>query len=112
MTESKQLEIIASTEILAEINRVLQYEKIRKIMKRSKRHVSAVMGVILRLSSIVDVKSTVHVIDEDPSDNIVLACAQEAGADFIVSGDRHLLQLGQYGKTKIVTASTLLHMIG
>lgn len=106
------MEIIASAEILTEINRVLRYEKIMKILKRSGRDISAVMGKILRLSSIVDVKSTVHMIHEDPADNTVLACAQQARADFIVSGDRHLLQLGQYGKTKIVTASRLLDTLG
>lgn len=112
MTERKQVEVIASAEILTEINRVLQYEKIRRILKRSGRDISAVMGMILRLSSIVDVKSTVRVVEQDPSDNTVLACAQQASADFIVSGDKHLLQVRRYGKTKIVTAQRLLDIIG
>jgi putative PIN family toxin of toxin-antitoxin system len=111
MAERKRLEIITCAEILSEINRVAGYEKIRKILRRSGRDVPSLMGIVLRLSSIVDVKSTVRVIAEDPTDNILLACAQEAGVDFIVSGDRHLLQLGQYGKIKIVTASRLLDIV-
>lgn len=111
MAERKQVEIMTCTEILTEINRVLRYEKIRKILRRSGRDIATVMGIVLRLSSIVDVKTTVHAIDEDPSDNIVLACAQEASVDFFVSGDRHLLQLGQFGKIKIVAASRLLDLV-
>ncbi|MGQ9558799.1 MAG: putative toxin-antitoxin system toxin component, PIN family [Desulfurispora sp.] len=37
-----------------------------------------------------------NVIDADPDDNIFLACAVEARAEVIVSGDEHLLALGEY----------------
>jgi predicted nucleic acid-binding protein len=56
----------------------------------------------------VDVKAEVHFVEEDPSDNNVLACAREAGAQFIVSGDRHLLTLGRYGNARILDASAFL----
>jgi uncharacterized protein len=38
----------------------------------------------------------------DPSDNILLECAEEAGADYLVSGDDDLLSLCSFGKTQIV----------
>jgi putative PIN family toxin of toxin-antitoxin system len=41
-------------------------------------------------------------IKEDPSDNLVLDCAVEAGAEYIVTGDRHLLRLKKCGKVRIV----------
>jgi hypothetical protein len=96
--------------MLDEINRVLQYEKIIGILKRSRTRPSAVMGTIARLSSIVDVKAEVHVVVEDPSDNHVLACAKEAHAQFVVSGDRHLLTLDRYGNARIVSASAFLQI--
>jgi predicted nucleic acid-binding protein len=68
------------------------------------------MGTIARLTSIVDVKREVHVVVEDPSDNHVLACAKEAHAQFIISGDRHLLSLGRYGSARIVSASAFLQI--
>ena len=43
------------------------------------------------------------VIQDDPSDDIFLACAAAGRADFIVSGDRHLLALKHYLKSKIVS---------
>jgi predicted nucleic acid-binding protein len=69
------------------------------------------MPTIVSLSSLVDVKTPAHAIEEDPSDNHVLACAKEASAQFIVTGDRHLLQLGQYESIKILTASSFLKMM-
>jgi len=110
MAEERLVEVFVSLEMLDEINRVLQYEKIVGILKRSRTRSSTVMGTIARLSSIVDVKAEVHVVEEDPSDNHVLACAKEAAAQFIVSGDRHLLTLGRYGNTKILGASAFLQI--
>ena len=40
----------------------------------------------------------------DPDDNKFLACALEAKADFIVSGDNHLLELKHYQGIQIITA--------
>ena len=44
-----------------------------------------------------------QLVDEDPSDNVVIDCAVSAEADYIVTGDKHLLRLGKCGATHIVT---------
>lgn len=112
LAEEGLVQVFASLEMLDEINRVLQYEKIVVILKRSRTRSSTVMGTIARLASIVDVKTKVHVVEEDPSDNHVLACAKGTGAQFIVSGDRHLLTLSRYGNARIVSASAFLQIQG
>jgi putative PIN family toxin of toxin-antitoxin system len=38
----------------------------------------------------------------DPNDNMLLECAEEARADFLVTGDDDLLCLGRFDKTQIV----------
>jgi putative PIN family toxin of toxin-antitoxin system len=40
----------------------------------------------------------------DPKDNMVLECAQNAGASLIVSGDKDLLALGTFEGVRILTA--------
>ena len=42
-------------------------------------------------------------INEDSEDNKILECALASGADIIVSGDKHLLKLGKYKKTTILS---------
>jgi putative PIN family toxin of toxin-antitoxin system len=108
MAEEGLVEIFASLDILQEVTRVLNYEKILRILKRSRMEPTSIMATVISLSSLVDVKIRVHAIEEDRSDNHVLACAREADAQFIVSGDRHLLQLGHYQNIRILTAAGFL----
>ena len=48
------------------------------------------------------------IITADPDDNIFLECALEVGANYIVSGDKHLLDLGEYEGIKILTPKGFL----
>ena len=50
-------------------------------------------------------------IPEDPADERVLACAVEAGADCIVSGDHHLLDLQTYQGIPILTVREFLEWL-
>jgi len=47
-------------------------------------------------------------IVEDPEDNRVLECALEARADFIATGNKHLLEIHGYRGVRIVRASEFL----
>ncbi len=51
------------------------------------------------------------VVADDPDDDAVLACAVAAAANAIVSGDPHLLALGQYAGIPIWTAAQLLEAL-
>jgi uncharacterized protein len=50
------------------------------------------------------------VIKEDPPDNRVLECAVTAGSDFIVTGDKELLTLGQHDAMRIVSVADFLEL--
>lgn len=56
----------------------------------------------------VETKSEIDVVTTDPTDNIFLECALDGGADFLISGDRHLLDIEVYKGIKIVRASEFL----
>lgn len=47
----------------------------------------------------------------DDADNRILECAVEGGADYIVSGDRHLLELESFRGIRIVRARALLDLL-
>ena len=59
----------------------------------------------------VTVKNTPSVIKADPSDDHFLACAKTGRADYLVSGDKHLLVLNVYDQTKIVPLKAFLELI-
>jgi len=52
-----------------------------------------------------------HVINEEPDDDRVLECALAGKADYVVSGDRHLLKLGSYESILIVTARQFMDLV-
>ena len=56
-----------------------------------------------------DVK--LNIIEEDPSDNKYLECAVSAGAQYIVSGDKHLLGLRSYQGVEILTPAAFLALL-
>jgi hypothetical protein len=43
----------------------------------------------------------ISVIKEDPDDNKFLECAFKGRADYLITSDRHLLELGEFAGTKI-----------
>jgi len=53
----------------------------------------------------------IRIINEDPSDNMFLECAVAGKADYIITSDRHLLDLKRFGETEIVTPSRFLKLV-
>jgi uncharacterized protein len=50
------------------------------------------------------------IIKEDPADNHILECTAEAKSDCIVTGDKHLLKLGNVGNIRIMSVADFLAM--
>jgi predicted nucleic acid-binding protein len=47
-------------------------------------------------------------VKADKDDNKIIEAAVEAKADFIISGDKHLLEMKKYQRIKIVSPSQFL----
>ena len=56
----------------------------------------------------VNLTQTVDVVKEDPTDNRILECAQAGKSEYLVTRDKHLLQLGTFQGTKIILAADFL----
>jgi putative PIN family toxin of toxin-antitoxin system len=50
-------------------------------------------------------------LEFDPDDNVVLNTAYSGKADFIVTGDKHLLSLEEFKRTKIVKVDQMLEIL-
>ena len=99
----QDITIYVSRDILLETSKVLLYPKIAEILRKADVSKKEVLRAIEINSTIIKPKLKLNVIEDDAEDNRILECAVAAGADIIVSGDRHLLQLGKFRKTKILT---------
>jgi len=60
-----------------------------------------------RLAEVVDPSAPLSVLDDEP-DNRILECAVEADAEQIVTGDRPMLNLGQFRGIRIITLADYL----
>jgi uncharacterized protein len=103
-----QISLFISKDIILEISKVLMYPKISKILKESGILEKEILQAISKNSTIVNPNIKLKVIDEDTEDNKILECALTAKADVIVTGDKHLLIISKFRKTKIVTPREFL----
>jgi putative PIN family toxin of toxin-antitoxin system len=63
---------------------------------------------IAELSTLVTVSGMLRAVPDDPDDDVVIECAVAGGAEFVVSGDRHLLALRAYQNIEILSATEFL----
>ena len=63
---------------------------------------------IRRIAEYVCPTDTLDVLKEDPTDNRILDRAKTAQSKYIVSGDKHLLNMGHYADVRIVTVAAFL----
>jgi putative PIN family toxin of toxin-antitoxin system len=94
--------IITSPALLAEVA-----DELYTVLGFDDVHVAEVIRQLARIAEVVRPTTSVHVI-ADEADNRVLECAAEGAADTIVSGDRHLLDLGDYEGIRVVRVAEFL----
>lgn len=101
--------ITISREVLDEFAEVAAEPEMRKYV--SEQDISRFLRDIGSVSEIVGIKSKFRVIKEDPADDIILRTCYDGKARYIVSGDKHLLKLKRFRRTKIVTVDEMLKFL-
>ncbi len=94
--------IATCDEIDAEILRVLT----EKFAWEQRRAASA-LKLILARSKRVKIRGVVRVC-RDPNDDMFLECAALTKADYLVAGDKDLLTLGRFHRTRIISPAEFL----
>lgn len=104
--------LLISPAIVAEVRSVLGYARIREKYRLSDQEIDQMISLLehdaLLVPGIADVAGS---LPADPQDEMFLACAVDGGADVIVSGDHHLLDLGEYQDIPIIKAGRFLEQL-
>ena len=103
----RRIELVTSPTLLAEFGRVL-LEK----FGWEPAKVEEAVAQVARIGTVTRPAKRIRVVGDDPADDRVLEAAWEAGAAFIVSGDRHLLRLREWRGIRIVKVADLLAELG
>jgi len=94
--EAGTIDVATSAPLLDELKRALDYKQVKKYLKLAPDEINTLLGRWSTLSIYVEPEVELDVVEDDPDDNRVLECAIVAEANYIISGDKHLLDLGEY----------------
>lgn len=105
-------ELAVSDKILKEIKTTLQKSHIHKELFLYEGEEEGIISLIREKALVITQdRYKTDRIKKDPTDNKFLACALEADADFIVSGDNHLLELKHFHNIQIVDAKIFVNKV-
>jgi len=105
--------LTTSKPIIKEIKQVLNSAKIQEFLikhKVVKEDLNDFFSTLSFNALVVKPSFKLDIIKEDPADNKFLECALMVKAEYIVSGDKHLLKLKMYENIKIISAYELINL--
>ncbi|MCK6580990.1 MAG: putative toxin-antitoxin system toxin component, PIN family [Anaerolineae bacterium] len=106
-----EAELLTSEAILGEFEEKLQAKKLARYLARLDRPPGDIVNDFRESAQIIVPVDVPEDAVADPKDLIILACAVSGKADYIVSGDHHLLDLKTYQKIVIVTPAEFLAIL-
>jgi len=98
-------ELCASVAILTELAR-----KLDEKFGWEKQEIAHLIISISNVATVLKNAPWLNVLSDDP-DNRILECALKAEADFLVTGDKHLIKLRSYEDCKIIKLSAFLRIL-
>ena len=93
----QNVEIYTTTEILSEYQEVLKRD-----FDFSDEEVAEILEKVLAFVTLVNPTKRVKVVKEDPDDDIIIECALESNSKYVITYDKHLLNLKEYHGIRII----------
>jgi uncharacterized protein len=95
-----------------EISHVLDYPRIASRLRLSDAEVDLILAALLSQAEVVGGDLRLPGVSRDPKDDPLVACAMEGNADYLVSGDADLLDLGKHENTRMVSPREFVEILG
>jgi putative PIN family toxin of toxin-antitoxin system len=108
LAEAGKVELCMAPAMLDELAQVLSYERLQPRLEQLGLTPAELIAYAIDLASFFEVSEGSPIVVADPSDDVFLRCAVIAGAACVVSGDNHLLNLGEYAGIPILTIRDFL----
>ena len=100
---NRELLIFISRDIINELKVVLKRD-----FGLEEQEIEDITKAISLFTHLVKTNREIDIVKEDRKDNIILECALAADANYIVSGDSHLLNLKEFRGIKVLSADEFL----
>jgi putative PIN family toxin of toxin-antitoxin system len=105
-------QLILSRPLISEYRRVALYPSVSRLHSLTPSEVDRFIDGLRTLAILVDQLPDIQIVTDDPDDNLIVATALAGEADYIVSGDRHLLRLQAVDEIRVVTPAAFLLLMG
>lgn len=102
----QKIQNFTSQNMVNELVKVLMFD-----FKQPDQFVERQVNLLLAYSQITEPKFKANIVPEDPKDNMIIECALSADADYIITGDKHLLKLKEYKGIKILNPKEFLELV-
>ena len=102
-----EIRLCLSEPILEELSGVLRRSK----FDYSPETIQFILTELTGIADFVNPSETLNVVLENPEDNRILECSVEAKANYIISGDLHLLKLSKYRNIEVLNAAAFLERL-
>ncbi len=110
--EKEKFRVIITQDILSEIVKVINREsKFQRLMDNLNQDIEDLIRTILSISTLIETKSKFNLVKEDPKDNMILEAAFDGDVDYIISYDKHLLNMIEFREKKILGPKEFLKLI-
>jgi len=107
----ESIEIAISQPIIDEILRVTNYERIQRKYAKVRESRLNFVELLSEQCFWVEPDRQLDVVEADESDNRYIECAVASGAQYIVTGDDHLLALRNYLGIEIITPAAFIILL-
>jgi uncharacterized protein len=112
LLQTEEIYLLLSEDVSIELERVIQYPKLRKLYQYTDEQVAAFLEGLRRIAIWVEETEPLSVVQNDESDNRFIELAVAGNARYIITGDkRHLLKIRRYQSIEIVSPIEFLTLI-
>jgi len=109
--QARQFELAVSLDTLTELADVLHRPHIIHKHTITESDIANYLNYLHNFAEVAPGVLVLDVVPDDPKDNHVIAAAIETYCDYVVSGDHHLLDMGQYQSIRIITPREFLTLL-
>ncbi len=106
-----QFAIIASSPIVTETLRALQRDRVQRKYDVGPTRIEGVRILLEEKATLTGITREVQGVATHPEDDLIIATAVSAQADYLVTGDAQLLKLATHEGVKIVSPREFLSLL-
>ena len=93
----QNVKIYTTTEILSEYQEILKRD-----FNFSEQDIAEILEKVIAFVTLVHPTTKINVVKEDPDDNMIIECALESNSKYVITYDKHLLNLKEYQGIRMI----------